>query len=87
MGSIFGALFWTHFCIQLGSKWGGGLFSKITLPPPSHTLPPSSSPEGDPINEPSSAKALSGTCSGKTDRKVPKVTMAAFEEKMWTRNV
>ena len=27
-------------------------------------------------------KALSGTCSGKTDRKVPKVTIEALEEKM-----
>ena len=27
---------------------------------------------------------LECTCSGKTDRKVPKVTMAAFVEKMWT---
>ena len=108
LGLFFGALFWTHFCIQLGSEWEGGLFSKITLPPPSHTLPPRSFPKGNPLSVNLSVlKALSGTlppssfpegnpfaqplnakgtfrntCSGKADRKVPKVTIEALEEKM-----
>ena len=72
-GGLFLALFFEPtFESNLGPNGEGALPGIFTLLPPL-TLSPLVLPlKGTPSHEPSSAQALSGTCKGKADRKVPK---------------
>jgi len=87
-GGLFLELFFKPpFESNLGPKGEGAYPYIFTLLPPL-TLSTLVLPlKGTPSSEPLSAKALSGTCNGRANRKVPKVTMAAFQEKMWTCNL
>ena len=77
MGLFFGPTFESN----LAPKGEGAYPDRLHLLPPLTLSPLVLSLKGTLYGEPLSAKALSGTCSGKADRKVPKITMVAFEEK------